>query len=134
MDKMKLIFTSFRDSQTEVGLRVSIDKHTPKMCSYPTLTYMIMPSVSKNLTQVNTERLCHLLLDNNWELIQDFIIEVYELGIRQIVFCDWATAEQIKIGKLCAAGTMGRYFKEKIDAKGFEFPIELEYRDGREVL
>jgi hypothetical protein len=132
MDKMKLVFTSFRDSQTESGLRVAIDKHTPKLCSYPTLSYLIVPAVSKTLSPLNMERLCDTLLDNNWELIQDFITGVYDLGIRQIVFCDWATTEQITNGKLCMAGVIAKYIKDK--AKDFEFPIELECRDGREVL
>jgi hypothetical protein len=135
MDKMELVFTSFRDSQSISGLRVAIDRHTPKMCSYPTLTYLIVPTMSKSLSPVNMERLCNTVLDNNWELIQDFIVEIYDLGIRQIVFCDWATTEQVAGGKLCMAGVIGRYIKDKADRDGgFPFPIKLEYRDGREVL
>lgn len=135
MDKMKLVFTSFRDSQNESGLKVSIDRHTPKMCSYPTLTYLIVPTVSKSLNQVNMERICTSILDNNWELIQDFITDIYDLGIRQITFCDWATKEQITYGKLCMVGIIGRYIKDKADRdEGFPFPVEIIYKDGREVL
>lgn len=135
INEMRLVFTSFRDSQNEDGLKVSIDKHTPKMCSYPTLSYLIVPLVSKSLSQVNMERICVAMLDNNWELIQDFIVDVYDLGIRQIVFCDWATAEQITHGKLCVVGIIGRYIRDEVDKDGgFPFPIVLEYKDGREVL
>jgi hypothetical protein len=132
MDSMKLVFTSFRDSQELGGLRVSIDKHTPKMCSYPTLSYLIVPSMSKSISPINMERLCAAVLDNNWELIQDFIISIYDLGIRQIVFCDWATTEQIAGGKMCMAGVIASYIKA--ETNGFAFPIEIECRDGREAL
>jgi len=129
---MTLIFTSFRDGMTEDGLKVSIDKHTPRLCSYPMLTYLVIPTASKNLTRDTMERICVSVLDNNWELIQNFITEVYDLGIRRLVFCDWATEEQIANGKLCLATTIGDYIWDK--RKEFVFPIELEYKDGRSAL
>ncbi len=136
MDKepMKLTFTSFKDSQDLDGLKVSIDRHPPKLCSYPVLSYMIMPKVD-NLSPTNMERICHSILDNNWELVQDFVSEIYRLGIHQIIFCDWCTKEQIIHGKFCAAGIVGKYIRDKADGDGkFEFSIELEYKDGRDAL
>jgi hypothetical protein len=136
-EPMKLVFTSFRDSMNLEGLKVSIDRTTPKMCSDPVLPYLLMPRVEK-LSQENTERIVHSILDNNWDLIQDFVNEMYALGIRQVVLCDWATKEMISHGKACVAGMIGSYIathkKYPIDGDGFAFPIEIEYRDGREVL
>lgn len=133
-EPMKLVFTSFRDSIGMDGIKVSIDKHTPKLCSYPILSYLVMPT-TRNLTQTNMERICQIMLDNNWELTQDFITGIHELGINQIVFCDWTTKEQIAYGRYCVAGIIGKYIRDKADRDGeFEFPVELEYRDGREVL
>ncbi len=133
MDKepVRLIFTSFRDSRSIDGLKVSMDNHPPKFCSYPTLLYLVTPRVI-NLSKDNMERICQAILDNNRELIRDFISEVYGLGIRQIVFCDWATKEQISFGKPCMAGVIGQYIRNM--ANEFEFTIEIEYRDGRDVL
>lgn len=134
-EPIKLVFTSFKDSIGMGGLKTSIDKHTPNLCSYPILPYLVMPLVNKRLSQVNMERIYCSVLDNNWELIQDFITEIYELGIRQIILCDWATKEQIAGGKFCAAGVIGSYIQDKIDRdKEFRFPVELEYRDGRDAL
>ena len=134
MEPMKLAFTSFRDSTKMCGLKISLDKHIPRLCSYPTLTYLTIPII-KSLSPTNMERICHAILDNGWELTQDFINEVYELGIRYIVLCDWATKEQIGVGKFCAAGIIGRYIQDKVDRDNeFEFPVEIEYRDGREAL
>jgi len=134
LEPMKLTFTSFRDSIDLDGLKVSIDKHAPRLCSYPTLTYLVMP-MTRSLSRDNMERICCSILDNNWELIKDFIEEIYEFGIRRIVLCDWATREQITHGKFCAAGIIGKYVMDKADRDNeFQFAIELEYRDGREVL
>lgn len=131
---MTLVFTSFKDSIGLKGLIVSMDRYAPKLCSYPTLSYLTMP-ISKSLTKDNMERICNVILDNNWDLIQDFIIEMYALGLRQIVFCDWATGEQIARGKFCGAGVVGRYIRNKADNDGaFQFAVEIEYGDGREVL
>ena len=134
IEPMKLVFTSFRDSQDMEGLKVSINKHIPRLCSYPTLSYLVIP-IARNLNPINMERICHSILDNNWELIQDFVIEMYDLGIKQIVLCDWCTSEQISHGKICEAGIIGRYIQDKVDRdNAFQFPIEVSYRDGREVL
>ena len=131
---MTLVFTSFKDSIGMEGLKVSIDRHAPRLCSYPTLLYLTIP-INRSLSTTNMERICDAILDNNWDLIQDFIGEMYNLGIYQIVLCDWATKEQISHGKFCAAGIIGKYIRDKADRDGrFEFPIETEYRDGREVL
>ena len=131
---MELVFTSYRDSIKMDGLKVSLDYHAPKLCSYPTLLYLIMPA-TKGLTGGSVERICHVVLDNNWELIRDFINEVHELGINRIMFCDWATKEQIAHGKLCLAGIIGRYIEDKAHRdREFGFSIKIEYGDGREVL
>ena len=131
---MELVFTSYRDSIQLDGLKVSLDFHAPKLCSYPTLLYFIMPA-TRGLTDGSIERICAVVMDNNWELIKDFINEVRELGIYRIVFCDWATKEQITHGKLCVAGIAGRYIEDKANRDNeFGFPIKIEYRDGREVL
>jgi len=132
-EPMKLVFTSFRDSMRLDGLKVAVDRHLPKLCSYPTLSYLIMPT-TKNLSMTNMEKLCQIILDNNCELIQDFITEVHTLGINQIVFCDWATTEQISHGKFCAAAIIGRYIQNRVNAGEFEFLVEIDFRDGREVL
>lgn len=134
MEPMKLVFTSYRDSIGMDGLKVSMDKHTPKLCSYPILNYLVIPT-TRNLTPVNIERICNAILDNNWNLIQDFIDEVYGLGIHQLVLCDWCTKEQIVQGKFCPAGIIGRYIQDKADRdEKFKFPIEIKYGDGREAL
>lgn len=134
METMKLVFTSYRDSIGMDGLKFSLDRHSPKLCSYPTLSYLIIP-IAKNLTVPNIERICNVVLDNNWNLIQDFINEMYSLGLRQLILCDWCTKEQIALGKFCSAGIIGRYIKDKTDRDSeFEFPIEIGYRDGREAL
>lgn len=133
-ETMTLVFTSFRDSISLEGLKVAIDYHTPKLCSYPTATFMVMPN-TRNLSNTNLERICNTVLDNNWELLKDFIMEVYGLGISQIVFCDWATKEQIAHGKFCPAGIIERYIRDKVERDAeFEFPIKITMRDGREVL
>lgn len=128
---MKLVFTSYRDSIGMEGLKVSLDRHAPKLCSYPALNYLIVP-ISRNLTPANMERICNAILDNNWNLIQDFIGEVYNLGLHRLTLCCWCTKEQISHGKFCPAGIIGRYIKDRNGE--FEFPIEISYRDGREVL
>lgn len=134
METMKLVFTSYRGSIGMDGLKLSLDRHAPKLCSYPTLSYLIIP-MAKNLAVSNIERICNAVLDNNWDLIQDFIGEMYNLGLRQLVLCDWSTREQIAQGKSCFAGIIGKYIKDKADRDGgFEFPIEIKYGDGREVL
>lgn len=130
-EPITLMFTSFRDSIGRIGLKVSIDRRIPKLCSYPILSYLIMPTAG-NLTPDNTEKLCHIVLDNNWELLKDFIGEVYSLGIRQIVFCDWATTEQISHGKPCMAGVIGRYINERWEE--LEMLVKMKYEDGREAL
>ena len=131
MEPMKLVFTSFRGSIGMDGLKFSIDRHAPKLCSYPTLNYLIIPT-TKNLSVTNMERICNAVLDNNWDLIQDFIGEVHDLGLRQLTFCCWCTQEQIMQGKFCPAGIIGRYIQDK-DGE-FTFPIEISYKDGREAL
>ena len=133
-EPMKLMFTSYRNSISMGGLKVSLDRHAPKLCSYPALNYLVIP-VPRNLTSINMERICTAVLDNNWNLIRDFIIETYNLGLRQLVLCCWCTEEQITHNKFCPAGIIGRYIKDKMDRDGeFEFPIEIEYGDGREML
>lgn len=133
-EPMKLVFTSYRDSIGMDGLKVSLDRHAPKLCPYPALTYLVMPT-SRNLTMVNIEKICGAILDNNWHLVRDFIDGVYDLGLRQVVLCDWCIKEQISRGKFCPAGIIGRYVKDKADRDGeFEFPIEIEYGDGRDGL
>ena len=133
-EPIKLVFTSYRGSIGIDGLKVSIDKHSPKLCSYATLSFMVI-SAPRSLSAYNMERICTVVLDNNWGLIQDFISKIYELGIRQLVLCCWCTKEQIAIGKFCSAGTIGRYIQDRADRDNeFEFPIETEYGDGREAL
>lgn len=131
MEPIKLVFTSFRNSIDMGGLKVSLDKHMPKPCSYSVLFSLVMPPL-RNLTLVNMERICVIILDNNWNLIQDFISRTYELGIRQLVLCCWCTEEQIALGKFCPTGVIGRYIQDK--GGEFEFPIEIEYGDGRQTL
>jgi hypothetical protein len=80
----------------------------------------------------NMEKLVKTILDNNWELVQDFITDMQSLGIRRIIFCDWITGEMISRGRFCAAGIIGDYIKNGDDM--FQFPITIEYRDGRGAL
>ena len=134
MEPMKLVFTSYRGSIGMDGLKVSMDRHSPKLCSHPTLNYLVIPTI-RNLNPANVERICTAVLDNNWNLIRDFIDEVHELGIYQLVLCCWCTKEQIAQGRFCSAGIIGKYIQDKADRdKEFEFPVEIEYGDGREVL
>ena len=131
---LRITFTSFRDSMSMDGIKFSIDRRTPKLCSYPTLEYLVMP-MTRNLTPNNMERICHSILDNNWELFKDFLETMHGFELYQIVLCDWCIKEQIVYGKFCAAGIIGRYIMDKADRDGeFEFGMEVEYRDGREVL
>ncbi len=131
---MELVFTSYRDSINMDGLKVSLDFHAPKLCSYPALLYFIMPT-TRGLIKSNVERVYNAVMDNNWELIKDFINEIYDLGIYKIAFCDWATKEQILHGKLCVAGIAGRYIEDKACRDDeFGFPVKISYKDGREIL
>lgn len=133
-EPLKLVFTSFRDSIGMDGLKVSMDRHAPKLCSHPILPYLIVPT-TKNLSLTNMERVCNAILDNNWNLLQDFIALIYSLGLRQLVLCCWCTKEQFTHGRFCPTGIIGRYIQDKADRDGeFKFPIEIEYRDGRETL
>jgi len=134
IEPMKLVFTSYRDSIGMEGLKVSMDKHAPKLCSYPTLNYLIVPT-TRNLTIANMGRIIEVVLDNNWSLVRGFIDEIYDLGIRQLVLCCWCTKEQIAAGRICESTIIGRYIKDKANRGGqLTFPIEIEYGDGREML
>jgi len=134
LETLELVFTSYRDSMDMRGLKVSLDKHAPKMCSYPALNYLIMPS-TRNLLPQNMERICNAILDNNWNLLQDFIIESYDMGVRQLTMCCWCTKEQIAHGKFCPARIIGNYIEKIMEQEGsFRFPIDIKYGDGREVL
>ena len=133
-EQVRLVFTSYRGSIGTVGLKVSLDKHAPKLCAYPTLNFLIIPS-PRSLTTTNMKRICNAILHNNWDLIHDFIDDMYSLGLHKITFCCWCTVEQIEQGKFCPAGIIGRYIEDKANNDGsFEFPIEIEYGDGREAL
>jgi len=126
---MKLVFTSFRDSmELEGGLKLSIDRRVPKLCSYPTFGPLTI-STMKNLTVENLERVIMAVLDNNWNLVVSFIKEMWALGIRKLVLCDWCTKEQIEDGKLCSARLVGEYLLRSEIWNDFD--LEVEYRDGR---
>lgn len=131
IEPMNILFTSYRDSVGLLGLKLSIDKHAPKHCSYPTLSYLVVPT-PRNLTVVNMGRVCEAVLDNNWVLIQDFINEMYDIGIRQLIFCCWCTKDQIGQGRFCVSATIGTYMKAHGDE--FKFKLEVDYGDGRELL
>uniref|UniRef100_A0A6M3KPR0 Uncharacterized protein n=1 Tax=viral metagenome TaxID=1070528 RepID=A0A6M3KPR0_9ZZZZ len=93
--------------------------------------FMLLPN-TRSLSVVNTERVCNVVLDNNWELIKDFIDEIHDLGINRVVFCDWATKEQIAHGKWCPAGIIGNYIKTRTEEFGYTVTITM--LDGRDVL
>lgn len=132
---MKLVFTSYRDSIKMDGLKLSLDRRAPKLCAYPTLSYLVIP-MARNLTVDNMKRICTAILDNNWNLIKDFIDGMHNLGIHRLILCDWSTKEQIAQGKFCFAGVIGGYIMSKAmyGTGAFEFMIEIEYGDGREAL
>jgi len=132
-ESLDLIFTSFRDAQELSGLRVSIDRHIPKQCPYPTLSFLTIP-LSKTLSPKSIEQICQIYLENNWNQVKGFLDNMYGLGIRQIVLCDWATKSQIEAGKLCVAGIIGRYIKYKAENGVFDYPITILYDDGRDKL
>ena len=136
MEKMTLVFTSFRDSMNLDGLKVSIERRPPRLCSYPVLPFMEIPK-SDNLDKDGLERVVRSVMDNKINLIMDFIINTYELGIYKIVFCDWKTKEQIAQGDFCPSRVIKDYLEKNSpfgnDAE-FPFPVEFEMRDGREVL
>jgi hypothetical protein len=128
---MSVVFTSFRDSRDLPGLKLSLDRHLPKQCGQPILGYLSVPKID-SLTQASIESVYKTVLDNNWELVKTFLDDMFELGIRQVVLCDWATKEQIENSKFCAAGIIGRYISNRdLD---FDFPVQVSYRDGRESL
>lgn len=129
--EMVLVFTSFRDSIVMDGLKVALDRHTPKLCSYTVAEFMTMP-YSRRLSNESMAQICEMMVVDNWELIKDFVEEIYGLGIYRIVFCDWATEEQIKNGRFCGAGIIGKYIMDRADEFGFGIRIEME--DGREGL
>ena len=137
MEPLEITFTSYRDSIGIPGLKLSIEKHTPKPCAYPVLLYLVMP-LARHLSVSNMERICLVILDNNWDLLRSFVIDAYGLGIRQLVLCDWCTREQITSGKFCVANVIGKYIQDKVDTdrevgadEEFEFPVKIEYGDGR---
>lgn len=131
MEPLEITFTSYRDSIGISGLKLSIEKHTPKPCSYPVLLYLVMP-LARHLSVVNMRRVCNVILDNNWDLLRNFIIDTHGLGIKRLVLCDWCTKEQIIAGKFCVANIIGDYIElqARVD-DAFEFPVTIEYRDGR---
>lgn len=135
MEPMKILFTSYRESIGMDGLKLSLDRRAPKLCSYPTLSYLVIP-MAKNLSVANIKRICNVILDNNWNLLQDFINEMYKMGLRQLIFCDWSTKEQIEHGKFCFANVIGDYIMSKAmyGTGAFEFMLEINYGDGREAL
>lgn len=131
MEPLKITFTSYRDSIGISGLKLSLEKHTPAPCSYPVLFYLVMP-LARHLSVVNMKRICHVFLDNNWDLLRSFIIDVHGLGIKQLVLCDWSTKEQITAGKFCVANIIGKYIQAKVDENEVgAFPVEIKYGDGR---
>lgn len=128
---MKLTFTSFRGSMELKGLKVSLDRRPPRHCGQPVMLYLVVPTV-RNLTNDNMERICTSVLDNNWNLLKTFISDMYGIGVRHIILCDWCTEKQIEYGKFCVASVIGEYVRDKADRDGtFEFPLEIEYGDGR---
>ncbi len=132
MDKelMELYFTSYRESIDMRGLKLSLDRHSPKLCQYPAMSYMTMV-MARDLTVANIRRICSAIMDNNWNLISAFINDMHDLGLRRLIFCDWSTKEQIAQGKFCFAGIIGQYIQSRIDNREFKFPVEIDYGDGR---
>ena len=84
---IELVFTSYRESMTMTGMKFSLDRHSPRLCSYPALGYMTM-IMTRDLTMVNVQRVCSAVLDNNWNLIHNLIYDMHDLGIHRIIFCD----------------------------------------------
>ena len=125
---MRIVFTSFKESIEMDGLKLSRDRHAPKLCAYPTFNPLIMPII-RNFTVENAKRVCDVVLDNNWNLIYDLVNTVYKLNIHQLVLCCWCTKDQILNGKSCTSVFIGKYIS---DSKwSFTFPISVEYGDGR---
>jgi hypothetical protein len=131
-DVLEILFTSFRDSMTRDGLKVSMCKHAPKMSAHPTLSYLIMPDTER-VSKDTLEKICSHIMDNNRDLVNDFLGSIYDLGIRRLIICCWCTGTQIEHGKLCVARTVGDYIGSQI-ALELDFPIEIKYADGREKL
>ena len=123
---MKIIFTSYRDSMLIGGLKLSIERHVPKLCSYPVVPYLALPQ-PRNISAENIARIHEAILDNNWGLIQNLIRDASALGIEQIVLCCWCTEEQLSYGKACVAPVIGKYIENNFD----DFKVDIEYRDGR---
>ena len=120
---LTLIFTSFRDSIGMGGLKLSLDRKPPKHCSYPVVLYMVEFDVRSS-----QEKLYDIILEDNWLLIKDLLENIYGVTNR-VIFCCWCVKERLNHGGVCIAPLVGKYIKDR--AEEFEFPIEVEYRDGR---
>ncbi len=127
-NEMTITFTSFRDSITVDGLKLSIDRHPPRPCSYPTLQYLSLPAV-RSLDNGNIGKIYGIILENNWVLLKAFVEDMYRLGIRSLVLCCWCTADKIAEGKVCIAPVIGKHLRK--NEMEFDFPIKIIYRDGR---
>ncbi len=127
-EPIKLTFTSYRDSMEMDGLKVSMERHAPKLCNYLIMSQLVIP-MPRYLTHDNMGQVCITVLNNNWNLINGFIRDIYKLGIYHMVFCCWCTVEQINVGKFCSAGTIGKYIMDRKEEFGFD--VEIEYGDGR---
>lgn len=131
---LEIIFTSFRDSKRFDGLKVSIDRTPPRFCCYPVLTMLVMP-ITRNLNQDDVNKVCQITLDSSWDLVREWLDDIYQLGIRTVALCCWCTKEQIIRGKACEAVVIGKYIESHKDgADGLGFPVKITYQDGRELL
>jgi len=120
---LEIVFTSFRDSIGMEGLKLSLDHRPPRYCSYPVVNYMVELNVRSS-----QEKLYDIILKDNWLLIKDLLESIYEVTSR-VIFCCWCVKERISHGGVCIAPLIGKFIKDR--AEEFEFPIEVEYGDGR---
>jgi len=120
---LEIVFTSFRDSIGMEGLKLSLDRRPPRYCSYPVVNYMVELNVRSS-----QEKLYDIILKDNWLLIKDLLESIYGVTSK-VIFCCWCIKERLSHGGVCIAPLIGKYIKGR--AEEFEFPIEVEYRDGR---
>lgn len=132
-DKMKITFTSYRDSLELTGVKFAIDKRTPTNCVYPVVGYLAIPRLQKQIEVSNyiEETLTYSIIrDNAWKL-KGLLEILYNAGVQEVVFADWQVrgdnyqSHSVVIGKIIEEMVEDGEIPES-------YNIQINYRDGRE--
>lgn len=130
-DPMYIVFTSFADSMLLTGAKYSLDKFPPRACYYPTISYLLQPSGTTNLTLDGLSAVYNSVLQNNGHLLVEMLEDLYSIGVKEVVLTCWCRREKIQSGKvICISPLIGEWLKKQ----DLSFPIMVEYRDGREEI